>query len=181
MSKNHPIIGENAMNHKMFLLSVLIVISLIAADYLFVSAETEQEEYSDRVLMTELPTPGKCIHPDRLQICRNRRLVMQFDTNEVRLTGEASFVFDSIYTKAPYAGRAYGIFHLDNSDGSWDGVWKGSTNERGYTLFIGEGHGSGSYDGLVTRWRMARSGSSWLTPMSLSGTIASEAQRTHRR
>lgn len=169
------------MNHRTFLLSVLIVIFLIVADNLFVSAESGPEEYSGWVLMTELPSSGKCIHPDRLQICRNRKAVMQLDTNEARLTGEASLVFDSIYTKSPYTGRAYGTLHIDNSDGSWDGAWKGSTNVRGHTLFIGESHGSGDYDGLVIRWRMDRSGSSWLTPMSLSGTIASADQRTHRR
>ena len=169
------------MNRRMFLLSVLIMISLIATDNLFVSAKPERAEFSGRVLMTELPSPGKCIYPDRLQICRNRELVMQFDTNEVRMTGEATFVFDSLYTKAPYAGRAYGIFHLESSGGSWDGNWKGFTNVRGNTLFIGEGHGSGGYDGLVIRWQMERSGSSWLTPMSLSGTIAGADQRTNRR
>jgi len=169
------------MNKRPFLLIALLVLGFLTIKNTPVQANPEQVMLSGLAKVVENTSPGKCITPDRLRICRGRALVIRVETNDPRLTGETSLVFDSIYTQAPYKGRIKGEFRLDNHGGSWVGTWKGSTDVKGYTLFTAVGQGKGGYEGLVVRWQIERTNSNWLEPMSVSGTISTGRSSTHRR
>ena len=169
------------MNKRLFLLIALLVLGFLTIKNTPAQASPEQVLLSGLAKVIENTSPGKCITPDHLRICRGRASVIRVETNDARLTGEASLVFDSIYTQAPYTERIKGEFHLDNHGGSWVGTWKGSTDVKGYTLFTAVGQGKGGYEGLVVRWQIERTNSNWREPMSVSGTINTGRSSTHRR
>ena len=159
------------MNKRLFLLIAFLALAFMAIKNFQVQARLEQTLLSGWAKLTNHKDPGKCITPDRLRICWDRASAIQIETNDPRLTGEASFVFDSFTTKVPYTERVKGDFRLDNGGGSWVGTWQGSTAAQGYTLFTAQGKGSGDYEGLAVRWQMERSNSNWWEPMRVSGTI----------
>ena len=169
------------MNPRPFLLTVLLALTFLAIKNSPAQARPERTELSGWVSVTDRTNPGKCIHPDRLQFCRDRASVMYIETNDARLTGEASFIFSSINSKAPATERVTGEFRLENRGGSWAGIWKGSTDAQGYTRFTAEGHGNGGYEGLVIRLNMERSNSNWREPMRVSGTIDRGRRPARRR
>ena len=159
------------MNTRPFILITLLALAFLAINHSPAQARPEQTVLSGRGSVTNLTNPGKCIHPDHLRICRDRASVITIETNDARLTGEASFVFDSITTKAPATERVKGEFRLDNRGGAWVGILKGSTDMQGYTHFTAEGSGKGGYDGLVIRLNMESANSNWREPLKVSGTF----------
>ena len=169
------------MNTRPFILITLLALAFLAINNSPAQARPEQTVLSGRGSVTNLTNPGKCIHPDHLRICRDRASVITIETNDARLTGEASFVFDSITTKAPAKERVTGEFRLENRGGSWAGIWKGSTDAQGYTQYTAEGYGSGGYEGLIIHLNMERSNSNWREPMSASGTIDRGRRPARRR
>lgn len=169
------------MNTRPFLLTVLLALTFLAIKNSPAQARPERTVLSGWASVIDHTNPGKCIHPDRLQICRDRASVMHIETNDARLTGEASFIFSSINSKAPATERVTGEFRLENRGGSWAGIWKGSTDAQGYTRFTVAGHGNGGYEGLVIRLNMEHSNSNWREPMRVSGTINQGRYPVRRR
>ena len=159
------------MNRWLLLVIALITLALLVNIYVPAKASHEQSAFSGLAKVTNRSEIGKCIAPDRLQICWNRKSVMQFETNDPRLTGEATLIFNSIFTKLPYAGRMWGNFHLVSDGGSWDGTWKGLIDTQGNTRFVGVGQGRESYKGMAIRWTMEPSRPGWLAEMSVNGSI----------
>lgn len=169
------------MNKRPILLIALLALAFLATMNNPAQARPEGVVLSGLAKFKYDTSPGKCIAPDHLRICWDRGSIIQFEMDDARLTGDASLAFDSIYTKAPYAGRIKGEFRLDNHGGSWVGIWKGSIDAQSHTLFTAEGQGEGSYEGLAIRLRMERSNSNWWAPMMVYGTIKPGSSRAHGR
>lgn len=150
---------------------VLIILALATSTVGSASVDQEMVAFSGSSMAIGRSNPGKCIAPDRLMICRSRSSTMQIEVDDARWSGEARLVFDSIYSKIPYKGYMVGDFNLENQEGSWEGIWKGSTDTEGNTLIMGEALGSGGYEGLVARWQMNRSSIDPPGQMIVSGTV----------
>ena len=169
------------MNKRPILLIALLALAFLAIMNNPAQAGSKRVVLSGLAKFNENTSPGKCISPDHLRICWDRASIIQFEMDDARLTGDASLAFDSIFTKAPYAGRIKGEFRLDNQGGSWVGTWKGSTNAQGYTFFTAEGQGEGGYEGLAIRLRIERTNSNWWAPMVVNGTISIRRSLPHGR
>jgi hypothetical protein len=170
------------MKQRSFILLAILALALwMALEHLPVQASAGQVQISGWATVTDQPEPGKCIHPDRLRICRDRAAVIQLETNDARSTGMVAIAFDSFTTKAPYTERIEGDFRLDHGGGSWVGTWQGSTDSQGYTIFTVQGQGSDDYAGLVIHLQMGRSSSNRWEPMSLSGIIDKMSLPARRR
>jgi hypothetical protein len=77
------------------------------------------------------------------------------DATDPRVSGQATINLAAIWDAATWTGPMWGTFHVENSDGAWDGYWQGARTLSGqdvHSHMFATAAGSGAYQGLVARW-----------------------------
>jgi hypothetical protein len=68
-------------------------------------------------------------------------------------------------------GPMSGTFLITNEGGTWEGIWQGVRDERGYSYAYMVGNGGGGYKGLQIRINMEREACNWAEPETYTGYI----------
>lgn len=75
--------------------------------------------------------------------------------SDPRVSGQAAIGVTAVWDAVTWTGPMWGTFHVENSDGAWDGYWQGERTLSGqdvHSRIAATGVGSGAYEGLVARW-----------------------------
>ena len=94
--------------------------------------------------------------------------------SDPRLTGTETITSNANFRPAPsselgLAGNLWGIFHIENKGGAWDGTFTSEITEGGEYFYRGVALGSGGYEGLKGHFEAYRNGHSG--PFTISGWI----------
>ena len=75
-----------------------------------------------------------------------------------------------------FAGTMHGTFHIENDGGTWEGLWTGVRDERGFSYIEYVGSGGGGYAGLQMRVHNQRLTPDWTVPHIWTGYILDPGQ-----